>query len=159
MDIRDARGHVGEYHGMEVHVIPRKEFNQLKRVIRDIIYVLVEPGKYESLMVHNMRVIGHIDPQGGVTEYDNPFEYLASEKPKLKKVSRVEKEVAKREAAKPVKPAVSPSPSTTPSFGTDVEGYLRWVTEDWDPIGEAMKLVDLTVKVDIEVNELTAFAR
>lgn len=146
MDIRDARGHVGEYHDMEVHVIPRKEFNQLKRVIRDIIYVLVEPGKYESLMVHNMKVIGHIDPQGGVTEYDNPFEYLASGKPK--KVSRVEKEVAKREAAKP---QVAAQPKT-PSFGTDVEGYLRWVTEDWDPIGEAMKLVDLTVKVDIEVD-------
>ena len=147
MDIRDARGHVGDYHNMEVHVIPRKEFNQLKRVIRDIIYVLVEPGKYESLMVHNMKVIGHIDPQGGVTEYDNPFEYLASDKPK--KASRVEKEVAKREAAKPQKKKSVP---TAPSFGTDVDSYLKWVTEDWDPIGEAMRLVDLTVKMDIEVD-------
>jgi hypothetical protein len=151
MDIRDARGHVGEYHDMEVHVIPRKEFNQLKRVIRDIIYVLVEPGKYESLMVHNMRVIGHIDPQGGVTEYDNPFEYLASE-PKPKK-NRVEKEVAKREEKKKEK-AVRPQTkaSNVPSFGTDVEGYLKWVTEDWDPITEAMGLVDLTVKIDIDID-------
>lgn len=148
MDIRDARGHVGDYHNMEVHVIPRKEFNQLKRVIRDIIYVLVEPGKYESLMVHNMRVIGHIDPQGGVTEYDNPFEYLASE-PKPKKTSRVEKEVAKREAAKPQKKKTVP---TVPSFGTDVEGYLRWVTEEWDPIREAMGLVDLTVEMQMQID-------
>lgn len=153
MDIRDARGHVGDYHDMEVHVIPRKEFNQLKRVIRDIIYVLVEPGKYESLMVHNMKVIGHIDPQGGVTEYDNPFEYLASE-PKPKKTSRVEKEVAKREAAKPQK---KNPPVNAPAF-TDVEGYLKWVTEDWDPIGEAMGLVDLTVpmmeNIDIDLDAL-----
>jgi hypothetical protein len=149
MDIRDARGHVGDYHDMEVHVIPRKEFNQLKRVIRDIIYVLVEPGKYESLMVHNMKVIGHIDPQGGVTEYDNPFEYLASDKPK--KASRVEKEIAKREAAKPQKKAVQKSVPSSPSFGTDVEGYLKWVTEEWDPISEAMALVDLTV-VQIDVD-------
>ena len=149
MDIRDARGHVGDYHDMEVHVYPRKEFNQLKRVDRNIIYVLTEKGKYESLMVHNMRVIGHIDPQGGVTEYDNPFDYLASEKPKPAK-KQVEKEVAKREAAKPQKKA-----STVPSFGTDVEGYLKWVTEDWDPISEAMGLVDLTVpmmeNIDLDV--------
>ena len=149
MDIRDARGHVGDYHNMEVHVIPRKEFNQLKRVIRDIIYVLVEPGKYESLMVHNMRVIGHIDPQGGVTEYDNPFEYLASDKPK--KASRVEKEVAKREekkkAAKP-----QTKVSNVPSFGTDVDSYLKWVTEDWDPITEAMGLVDLTVEMQMQID-------
>lgn len=150
MDIRDARGHVGDYHDMEVHVIPRKEFNQLKRVIRDIIYVLVEPGKYESLMVHNMKVIGHIDPQGGVTEYDNPFEYLASDKPK--KASRVEKEVAKREEKKK---AAKPQ-TNVPSFGTDVDSYLKWVTEDWDPITEAMGLVDLTVpmmeNIDIDLD-------
>ena len=150
MDIRDARGHVGDYHDMEVHVIPRKEFNQLKRVIRDIIYVLVEPGKYESLMVHNMKVIGHIDPQGGVTEYDNPFEYLASDKPK--KTSRVEKEVAKREEKKK---KAEKKVSEVPSFGTDVDSYLKWVTEDWDPISEAMGLVDLTVpmmeNIDIDL--------
>ena len=150
MDIRDARGHVGDYHNMEVHVFPRKEFNQLRRVDKDIIYVLTEKGKYESLMVHNMRVIGHIDPQGGVTEYDNPFDYLASEKPKPAK-KQVEKEVAKREAAKPQKKNVS----DVPSFGTDVDAYLKWVTEDWDPISEAMGLVDLTVpmmeNIDIAV--------
>lgn len=140
MDIRDARGHIGDYHNMEVHVIPRKEFNKLSRVERDIIYVLVEPGKYESLMVHNMKVIGHIDPQGGVTEYDNPFDYIeASEKPQKK--SRVEKEVAKREAAKPKN---SPVGAGAP---TDVEGYLKWVTEEWDPITEAMGLVDLHVEM------------
>lgn len=145
MDIRDARGYVGDYHDMEVHVIPRKEFNQLSRVIRDMIYVLVEPGKYESLMVHNMKVIGHIDPQGGVTEYDNPFDYMASE-PKAKKTSRVEKEVAKREAAKPQK-------KNPPVALTDVDAYLKWVTEDWDPIGEAMGLVDLTVmQMQIDVD-------
>lgn len=152
MDIRDARGHVGDYHNMEVHVFPRKEFNQLKRVDRDIIYVLTEKGKYESLMVHNMRVIGHIDPQGGVTEYDNPFEYLASEKPKPAK-KQVEKEVAKREAAKPKKD----SPVNAPAF-TDVDAYLKWVTEDWDPISEAMGLVDLTVpmmeNIDIDLDAL-----
>lgn len=153
MDIRDARGHVGDYHNMEVHVFPRKEFNQLKRVDRDIIYVLTEKGKYESLMVHNMKVIGHIDPQGGVTEYDNPFDYLASEKPKPAK-KQVEKEVAKYEekkkAAKPQTKA-----SDVPSFGTDVDGYLKWVTEDWDPVSEAMGLVDLTVpmmeSIDLDV--------
>lgn len=152
MDIRDARGHVGDYHNLEVHVFPRKEFNQLKRVDRDIIYVLTEKGKYESLMVHNMRVIGHIDPQGGVTEYDNPFEYLASEKPKPAK-KQVEKEVAKREAAKPKKDS-----PVAPSFGTDVDSYLKWVTEDWDPISEAMGLVDLTVpmmeNIDIDLDAL-----
>lgn len=149
MDIRDARGHIGDYHEMEVHVIPRKEFNQLKKVIRDIIYVLVEPGKYESLMVHNMKVIGHIDPQGGVTEYDNPFDYIeASEKPQKK--ARVEKEVAKREAAKPQK---KNPPVNAPAF-TDVERYLKWVTEDWDPIGEAMRLVDLHVEMSIDVDAI-----
>lgn len=147
MDIRDARGHIGDYHNLEVHVIPRKEFNKLSRVERDIIYVLVEPGKYESLMVHNMKVIGHIDPQGGVTEYDNPFDYIeASEKPQKK--SKVEKEVAKR------KPQTKTS--NVPSFGSDVDAYLKWVTEEWDPIGEAMRLVDLHVEMSID-NELTAF--
>lgn len=153
MDIRDARGHVGDYHNLEVHVYPRKEFNQLRRVERDIIYVLTEKGKYESLMVHNMKVIGHIDPQGGVTEYDNPFEYMkGADKPAKK---QVEKEVAKREAAKPQKK----STPVAPSFGTDVEGYLKWVTEDWDPISEAMGLVDLTVpmmeNVDIDLAALS----
>ena len=152
MDIRDARGHVGDYHNLEVHVYPRKEFNQLKRVDRDIIYVLTEKGKYESLMVHNMKVIGHIDPQGGVTEYDNPFDYMkGADKPAKK---QVEKEVAKREAAKPQKKDVP----TAPSFGTDVDAYLKWVTEDWDPISEAMGLVDLTVpmmeNIDIDLDAL-----
>lgn len=153
MDIRDARGHVGDYHDMEVHVYPRKEFNQLKRVDRDIIYVLTEKGKYESLMVHNMRVIGHIDPQGGVTEYDNPFDYIeSSEKPRKK---QVEKEVAKYEEKKKAAKPQTKAP-VTPSFGTDVEGYLKWVTEDWDPISEAMGLVDLTVpmmeSIDIDLD-------
>ena len=154
MDIRDARGHVGDYHNLEVHVYPRKEFNQLRRTDREIIYVLTEKGKYESLMVHDGRVIGHIDPQGGVTEYDNPFDYLASEKPKPAK-KQVEKEVAKREAAKPQKKSVS----DVPSFGTDVDSYLKWVTEDWDPISEAMGLVDLTVpmmeNIDIDLDAVT----
>lgn len=142
MDIRDARGHIGDYHNMEVHVIPRKEFNQLRQCIKDIIYVLVEPGKYESLMVHNMKVIGHIDPQGGVTEYDNPFDYIVSS-PKAKK--QVEKEVAKREEKAKAKPQTKTS--NVPSFGSDVEGYLKWVTEEWDPITEAMGLVDLHVEM------------
>ncbi len=153
MDIRDARGHVGDYHNLEVHVYPRKEFNQLRRTDREIIYVLTEKGKYESLMVHDGRVIGHIDPQGGVTEYDNPFDYMkGADKPAKK---QVEKEVAKREEKKAA-PKAKPQTVSSPSFGTDVEGYLRWVTEDWDPISEAMRLVDLSV--DMSNIDLDALA-
>lgn len=138
-DIRDARGYVGDYHDIEVHVFPRKDYEKLRKVDNSIIYVLTEKGKYESLMVLKGKVIGHIDPHGGVTEYDNPFDFLSSEKPK--KESKVEKEVAKQEEKKKEPPVVKKG-----DFGpSDAEAYLDWVNNDWDPIKEAMSMVDLNI--------------
>ena len=145
-DIRDARGYVGDYHDIEVHVYPRREYEKLKRIDNGIIYVLTEKGKYESLMVLKGKVIGHIDPHGGVTEYDNPFDFLASEKPKASQ-SKVEKEVAKQEEKKKELPPVKKG-----DFGpNDASEYLDWVNNKWDPIAEAMNMVDLTVSVIDEV--------
>lgn len=139
MDIRNARGHIGDYHNLEVHAIPRNEYNSHFKRTRNIIYVLTEKNKYESLMVLNDKVIGHIDPHGGVTEYDNPFDYMeASDKPQKKK--KKEKEEKK-----------TPVPQTqTVSSPVSVDEFLKWANE-WDPISLASGLVDL--KVDIIVEE------
>jgi hypothetical protein len=136
LDIRNARGHIGDYHNLEVHAIPRNEYNSHFKRTRNIIYVLTEKSKYESLMVLNDKVIGHIDPHGGVTEYDNPFDYMeASDKPQKKKKKEEKK------APTPVPQAQTPS---------DVDEFLKWANE-WDPISLASGLVDL--KVDIIVEE------
>jgi hypothetical protein len=137
LDIRNARGHIGDYHNLEVHAIPRNEYNSHFKRTRNIIYVLTEKSKYESLMVLNDKVIGHIDPHGGVTEYDNPFDYMeASDKPQKKK---------KKEEKK------APTPVSVPQAQTqDVDEFLKWANE-WDPISLASGLVDL--KVDIIVEE------
>lgn len=136
MDIRNARGHIGDYHNLEVHAIPRNEYNSHFKRTRNTIYVLTEKNKYESLMVLNDKVIGHIDPHGGVTEYDNPFDYMeASDKPQKKK---------KKEEKAPV--SVSVSAAQTP---TDVDEFLKWANE-WDPISLASGLVDLKVEIIVE---------
>ena len=139
MDIRNARGHIGDYHNLEVHAIPRNEYNSHFKRTRNIIYVLTEKGKYESLMVLNDKVIGHIDPHGGVTEYDNPFEYMMNaDKPQKKKKEAPKKEEKKAKA----KPQMNASP-------TDVDEYLKWANE-WDPISLASRLVDLKVEIIVE---------
>lgn len=134
MDIRNARGHIGDYHNLEVHAIPRNEYNSHFKRTRNIIYVLTEKGKYESLMVLNDKVIGHIDPHGGVTEYDNPFDYMeASDKPQKKK-----------------KKEPTPTPVSVPQAQTqDVDEFLKWANE-WDPISLASGLVDLKVEIIVE---------
>lgn len=136
MDIRNARGHIGDYHNLEVHAIPRNEYNSHFKRTRNIIYVLTEKNKYESLMVLNDKVIGHIDPHGGVTEYDNPFDYMeASDKPKKKK-----KEEKKAPVAVPQVQTQAP---------TGVDEFLKWANE-WDPISLASGLVDLKVEIIVE---------
>lgn len=138
MDIRNARGHIGDYHNLEVHAIPRNEYNSHFKRTRNIIYVLTEKGKYESLMVLNDKVIGHIDPHGGVTEYDNPFDYMMNtDKPQKKK---------KKEEKKPVPQAQSPT--LVPQV-QDVDEFLKWANE-WDPISLASGLVDLKVEIIVE---------
>ena len=138
MDIRNARGHIGDYHNLEVHAIPRNEYNSHFKRTRNIIYVLTEKNKYESLMVLNDKVIGHIDPHGGVTEYDNPFDYMeASDKPQKKK---------KKEEKKAAPVAVPQVQTQTP---TDVDEFLKWANE-WDPISLASGLVDLKVEIIVE---------
>ena len=138
MDIRDARGNVGNYRHMEVHAIPRNEYNSHFKRMKNIIYVLTEKGKYESLMVLNDKVIGHIDPHGGVTEYDNPFDdMMNTDKPQKKK-----KKEEKKEEKAPV--------SVPQAQIQDVDEFLKWANE-WDPISLASGLVDL--KVDIIVEE------
>ena len=140
MDIRNARGHIGDYHNLEVHAIPRNEYNSHFKRTRNIIYVLTEKNKYESLMVLNDKVIGHIDPHGGVTEYDSPFDYMeAADKPQKKK-----KEKKKEEEKKPV----PQTPTLVPQV-QDVDEYLKWANE-WDPISLASGLVDLEVKIVVE---------
>ena len=139
MDIRNARGHIGDYHNLEVHAIPRNEYNSHFKRTRNIIYVLTEKNKYESLMVLNDKVIGHIDPHGGVTEYDNPFDYMeASDKPQKKK---------KKEEKKPV-PQTQTSPEV-PQSPVNVDEFLKWANE-WDPISLASGLVDLKVEIIVE---------
>lgn len=139
MDIRNARGHIGEYHDLEVHAIPRNDYNFHFRRERNIIYVLTEKNKYESLMVLNDKVIGHIDPHGGVTEYDNPFDYISSEtspKSQKKKKEKTCESAAHREA-----PVSEPQPQAQ-----SVDEFLKWANE-WDPISLASGLVDLEVKI------------
>lgn len=136
MDIRNARGHIGDYHNLEVHAIPRNEYNSHFKRTRNTIYVLTEKGKYESLMVLNDKVIGHIDPHGGVTEYDNPFDYMeASDKPQKKKKKKKEEKKEK-----------SPTPASVPQAPTGVDEFLKWANE-WDPISLASGLVDLKVEI------------
>jgi hypothetical protein len=110
-----------------------------------LIYVLTEEGKYDSLMVSGGIVIGHIDIHGGVTEYTNPFTYLASKK---KPKNRVEKEVAKREEKKK-EPVVETGVSTIELGPSDVDAYLEWAN-NWDIIKTA-HVVDLDVAVDVNI--------
>ena len=49
MDIRDARGHVGDYHNLEVHVYPRKEFNQ--ESLYDLVCSIKDKGVLQPLIV------------------------------------------------------------------------------------------------------------
>ena len=138
MDLRNERGLIGQYHGREVHVVSKKDYDSGKYNNRNIIYVLADSNKYESLMVCKGVVIGHIDPHGGVTEYSTPFDYLAPS-PKAKKKETV-KEQKKEKAETPISSSVK---SFVPA---EADEYLRWARDNWDPISIAKAAVSLEVK-------------
>ena len=136
MDLRDEKGLIGQYHGREVHVVSKRDYDSGTYNNRNIIYVLADSNKYESLMVCKGVVIGHIDPHGGVTEYSTPFDYITP-KNKTKKKEAVKKE--KTEKA-----------STPADTGADApvraDEFLQWVRDNWDPISIAKAAVNLEVK-------------
>lgn len=137
MDLRNERGLIGQYHGREVHVVSKKDYDSGKCNDRNIIYVLADSNKYESLMVCKGVVIGHIDPHGGVTEYSTPFDYiLPSSSTKKKKTVKEQK----KEKEKAVAPTVK---SFVPA---EADEYLRWAKNNWDPISIAKAAVSLEVK-------------
>lgn len=131
MDLRNERGLIGQYHSREVHVVSKEDYDSGKCNNRNIIYVLADSNKYESLMVCKGVVIGHIDPHGGVTEYSTPFDYITPS-PKTKK----EKVKAKEQKKERV--------STPAPVGADE--YLQWARNNWDPISIAKAAVSLEVK-------------
>lgn len=134
MDLRKERGLIGKYNGLEVHVVSKKDFDSGKCTDKNIIYVLTDGNRFESLMVSRGVVIGHIDPQGGVTEYTSPFDYIVPKKAK------------KREEA--VKTAMKTPVIAEEAAATSVgaEEYLRWAREKWDPISLAKAAVNIEVK-------------
>lgn len=135
MDLRNEKGLIGQYHGREVHVVSKQDYDNGKYNNRNIIYVLADSNKYESLMVCKGVVIGHIDPHGGVTEYSTPFDYITP-KNKTKKKEAVKKEKAE-----------APAPTSVKSFAPAEAGeYLQWVRDNWDPISIAKAAVSLEVK-------------
>ena len=134
MDLRDERGLIGQYHGREVHVVSKEDYDSGKYNNRNIIYVLADSNKYESLMVCKGVVIGHIDPHGGVTEYSTPFDYITP-KNKTKKKEVVKEHKKEKEKA-----------STPADTGAGADEYLQWIRDNWDPISIAKAAVSLEVK-------------
>ena len=135
MDLRNERGLIGQYHSREVHVVSKEDYDSGKCNNRNIIYVLADSNKYESLMVCKGVVIGHIDPHGGVTEYSTPFDYITP-KNKTKKKEAVKKEKTETTA-----------PTSVKSFAPAEAGeYLLWIRDNWDPISIAKAAVSLEVK-------------
>lgn len=137
MDLRNERGLIGQYHGREVHVVSKKDYDSGKCNNRNIIYVLADSNKYESLMVCKGVVIGHIDPHGGVTDYSTPFDYIMPAQKAKKKKEAVKKE--KAEAPAQNYPAYA-------SAYAEADEYLIWVRNNWDPISIAKAAVSLEVK-------------
>ena len=118
-------------------VIKKREFDRDPQVDKGTIYMIVDDTKTESLLVHGMTVIGHISPTGSVTEYHKPFRYLSSKvKAKAKEPER-EKE-SEREVEK--------ERETDYEMPVDLDGFLSWSKEEYDPIAEAKALF----KEDIE---------
>ena len=139
MDLRNEKGLIGRYNGREVHVVSKKDYDSGKCNDRNIIYVLADGNKFESLMVCKGVVIGHIDPHGGVTEYSTPFDYLTPS-PKAKKKETVKEQ--KKEKA-----VGADAPTSVKSFvPAEADEYLRWARDNWDPISIAKAAVSLEVK-------------
>ena len=134
MDLRNEKGLIGQYHGREVHVVSKEDYDSGKYNNRNIIYVLADSNKYESLMVCKGVVIGHIDPHGGVTEYSTPFDYITP-KNKTKKKEAVKEQKKEKEKA-----------STPADTGADADEFLQWVRNNWDPISIAKAAVSLEIK-------------
>ena len=134
MDLRNEKGLIGQYHGREVHVVSKEDYDSGKYNNRNIIYVLADSNKYESLMVCKGVVIGHIDPHGGVTEYSTPFDYITP-KNKTKKKEAVKEQKKEKEKA-----------STSADTLVRADKYLQWVRDNWDPISIAKAAVSLEVK-------------
>lgn len=133
-DLRTLAGIIGEYEGKDVYVIDKVDFEIKRPMDSDRIYMVVDKRskKAESLLVHEMEVIGHITPTGGVTEYNNPFEYLIG-KPEKKK------EEKKREA-----------PVEEPRGEIDIDKFLIWASDTYDPIGEACAMFNLEIEMVVE---------
>ena len=140
MDLRNERGLIGQYHGREVHVVSKEDYDSGKCNNRNIIYVLADNNKYESLMVCKGVVIGHIDPHGGVTDYSTPFDYITPS-PKTKK------EKVKAKEQKKEKAVGADAPTSVKSFvPAEADEYLVWARDNWDPISIAKAAVSLEVK-------------
>ena len=137
MDLRKERGLIGKYNGLEVHVVSKKDYDSGKCTDKNIIYVLTDGNKFESLMVCKGVVIGHIDPHGGVTEYSTPFDYLAPSSRKKEKTKPEKKEEVVKK---------TPVAATAATTLVDAEEYLRWAREKWDPISLAKAAVSIDVK-------------
>lgn len=131
MDLRLENGVVGQYNGKDVYVIQKREFDRDPQVDKGTIYMVVEDGKTESLLVHGMTVIGHISPTGSVTEYHKPFRYLTS---KVKAKAKEKEKEPEREK------------ETGYEMPVDIDGFLFWSKEEYNPIAEAKALF----KEDIE---------
>ena len=137
MDLRNEKGLIGQYHGREVHVVSKEDYDSGKYNNRNIIYVLADSNKYESLMVCKGVVIGHIDPHGGVTEYSTPFDYIMPARKEKKKKAAVKKEKA----------VGADAPTSVKSFvPAEADEYLKWARNNWDPISIAKAAVSLEVK-------------
>lgn len=137
MDLRNEKGLIGRYNGREVHVVSKKDYDSGKCNDRNIIYVLSDGNKYESLMVCKGVVIGHIDPHGGVTEYSTPFDYIMPTQ-KAKKKETVKEQQKKEKVSTPAE--------TGASAPVGAEEYLLWARDNWDPISIAKAAVSLEVK-------------
>lgn len=136
MDLRKERGLIGKYNGLEVHVVSKKDYDSGKCTDKNIIYVLTDGNRFESLMVSKGVVIGHIDPQGGVTEYSSPFDYIRPKKATNKK----------REEAFTAAVAATTKKEETAATSVDAEEYLAWARDNWDPISLAKAAVNIEVK-------------
>lgn len=137
MDLRNEKGLIGKHHGREVHVVSKEDYDSGKYNNRNIIYVLADSNKYESLMVYKGVVTGYIDPHGGITEYSTPFDYILPS-------SSTKKEKVKAKEQK--KERVSTPADTGVAAPVGAEEYLQWAKYNWDPISIAKAAVSIEVK-------------
>ena len=93
MDLRTASGEIGQWHGMKVVAVRESNF-VIDKANWNTIYALTN-GNNDLKMVHvsndSVKLLGMIDKDGNVREYDVPMVYKTYSKPVEKKKNKFER--------------------------------------------------------------------